>query len=181
MKVKNILIRGAEQVEKINPLIIEAMDKLKPEDTVNIYYTGGLKEREPRIIDDVDKFIGVATNVHKDEDGNYICDCCINEFLNASANFDNVIDNITVIARTKSNDPDDGDGSRLIPEVAQLVIYNLDMKRQFDALQEQERTKEMKEGDVPFPRIGVNPLKGKDFQEELKEQVEKFKRGEIDG
>lgn len=172
METKNTLIRGAEDVTKVNPLIIEAMDRLTPEDKVNIYYTGGLKEKEPKLITDIDKFIGVATNVHKDADGNYVCDCCINEYLVASANFDNVIDNMMVSVRPL--DPKQLN-SELVPTVEQFVVYDLDMKHQFDAFMEQEAKKTPLEGDVPFPRVGDNPLKDKDFQEELHEIVEQLK------
>ena len=175
MKGTNIMVRGAEQVDKINPAIIQAMDRLTPEDTVDIYYTGGLKEKEPKLITDVDKFIGVATNVHKDENGNYVADCTINEFLAASLNFDNVIDNMMVSIKSIL-DENTGDVVGMIPTVEQFVVYDLNMKRQFDALMETEAQKKVLEGDVPFPRVGLNPLKDKEIQEKIQEDIEQFKK-----
>lgn len=172
MEVKNVLIRGVENIEKINPLIIDAMEALNPQDKINIYYTGGLMEQEPKIYDDIDKFVGVATNVHKDKEGNYICDCVINDYLSASQNFDDVIDNITVTVQfgKDGNEPP-------VANVAQFVIYDLAMKQEFDRMQKEEATKEYKEGEVPFPRPDKNPFKDEQIQEAIHNDVEQFMEG----
>lgn len=175
MKTEDVLIRGVEQIDKIDPLIIKAMDKLSPEDQIPIYYTGGLMEAEPRLYNESDRFIGIASNVRKDEEGNYVCNCVINEYMTAAKNFDNVIDNVTVTAKipagesAKDNEP--------IPKVAQLVVYDLEMKREFDRIREQEQSKEYREGDVPFPSPDENPLKDENFKEAVHESVQQFLKG----
>lgn len=172
MEVKNVLIRGAEQVDKINPMIIDAMELLKPEDKINIYYTGGLMEEIPKIYDDIDKFVGIATNVHKDDKGNYVCDCIINDYLSASQNFDNVIDNITVTVQYGKEDEPPA------LAVAQFVIYDLAMKQEFDRMKEEEEAgKEYKEGEVPFPRPDNNPFKDEQIQEAIHNDVKQFMEG----
>lgn len=175
MESKNVLIRGAERIDKINPLIIEAMDAIKPEDQIRIFYTGGLMEKEPKIYSDLDKFIGVAKNVHKNENGDYVCDCTINEFLVAARHFDNVIDNITVIVK-----PEEGEAAP-VPKVEQLVVYDIDMKREFDKLQEELKDKDYKEGEVPFPRADDNPFNDEEFQQEIHDNLQEALKGETDG
>lgn len=97
MYIKNVPIQGLGHQVGNDSIVIEAMGKLTRYDEVRIYYVGDCRKEPAGRCCDTPRPIGIANNVHKDEEGHYVCDCYINMYTEFATHFDGVIDGVSVI------------------------------------------------------------------------------------
>lgn len=169
MKHKNVVIRSKEHVDLLDPRIRKAF-RDAGKGAYPVYYTY-CQEKTPQLQDTPENFIGKATNIHENSDGDIVCDVITNDALTATGNFQGVIDNFFISIVPDKN-------GNAIPTLKQLVIYNKDFKAEVDARRSEisaGRSKEAPvEGDIPEPRVGANPV-----TKEVVKEMEKIAEAEL--
>lgn len=184
MQQNEVVIRGVDRLDKIDPRIVTALSELDYEESIPVYYTGGLMPEVPQLVSDPNWCIGIATHFKKNNAGDFVCDVTLNDFLSATANFAGVIDNIVCVGECVDKDGNklksvenlkEGSDYTLKIRVAQFHVYDLNMKNQFDQLMaEKEKNKDAvpMEGSVGAVRGDENPLKDPSVQAAIQADVE---------
>lgn len=137
MKYENIIIRTKEAFDKSKPVVqtalrAEALSKAKPEFPLVYKYLGSARASDKNDIHPED-VIGTITNIRFDASGDVVCDVNVNDIMEKSRHFCNIVDNVVVgMVETRNN--------RRIPMIVNAVIYDKFAKSVIDKRTESKST-----------------------------------------
>lgn len=170
-----ILIRTKEELQTSNEHVKRTLlkeCKKKDKGSYPIVYQYRTSNSKVHLEDEINKneLVGYMSNIREDNDGNVVCDVSINDFMYASNQFNNRIDNVMVELK---------DGVGIIHKG---IIYNTYVKSMVDKLKSSGGGV-VKSSASPIPDLtpldnNINPLMDPKVHESIMKDFPSEERGE---